>query len=919
MKKLRDLLGKERLFFDGGTGTVLQGMGLKPGELPETWNIKHPDRIVQLHYNYFKAGSNIVNTNTFGAFITKFPLELERLVAAAIENANTARDKIQQENPDGNYFIAFDIGSCGKLLKPMGDLDFEDCINLFKKTFRAAFKYAKPENNLARPKIDCVMIETMNDGYESKAAVLAAKEVMEELGLLENAKSEPVTSECPDYRGSLPIIVSNVYDKECRTLSGSCPETMVAMLEGLGVEVVGVNCSLGPLEMKPTIERLCRAASVPVLVKPNAGLPKVVDGKTVFDVPAPQFVEAMEELAKIGPMVLGGCCGTTPEYIKGIVDKLGGGSLPLAPAVPASATPSSGEKDSASAVLRSETANAAGTSSPQPTNALAAFPATPPLDNVSTDDVVGCVTSNTQIVYFGSSYPTVLIGERINPTGKKKFKEALRNKDIPYIISQGLEQEEAGAQVLDVNVGLPEIDEKEMMLQVMEELQSVTNLPLQIDTTNTQVMEAALRRYNGKAMINSVNGKQEVMDAVFPLVKKYGGLLVALTLDEDGIPDNSAKRIEIARKIYAEAEKYGISKKDIIIDPLAMAVSSDTKAGLATLETVRAIHQMGGLTSLGISNVSFGLPMREFVTATFFTMAMQNGLSAAIMNPLQQEMKKAWHTTTLLLGKDENCANYIEWTAQASVQTITQNVTACAGGVAGGGNHPQEGVADKTSNAAEISSNSENKETGCVSPLSHAIIKGLKTEAANITRELLTNTDSLEIINEHLIPGLDYVGKRFEAKTMYLPQLLMAAEAAKSAFGEIRSFMERSGKKGKPKGKIIIATVKGDIHDIGKNIVKVLLENYDFEVIDLGKDVPPESVVEACKKDKVQLVGLSALMTTTVVSMEETIKLLRKECPWAKVCVGGAVMTQEYADQIGADFYGKDAMDTVRYAMEVFK
>ena len=872
MKKLRDLLGKERLFFDGGTGTVLQGMGLKPGELPETWNIKHPERIVQLHYNYFKAGSNIVNTNTFGAFITKFPLELERLIAAAIENANTAREKILQENPDGNYFIAFDIGSCGKLLKPMGDLDFEDCIKLFKKTFRAAFKYAKPESNSARPKIDCVMIETMNDGYESKAAVLAAKEVMEELGLLENANSEPVTSDCLDSRGCLPIIVSNVYDKECRTLSGSCPETMVAMLEGLGVEVVGVNCSLGPLEMKPTIERLCRAASVPVLVKPNAGLPKVVDGKTVFDVPAPQFVEAMEELAEIGPMVLGGCCGTTPKYIKGIVDKLGGGSLPLAPAVPASATPSAGDT-----------------------------PATPPTGSVT---VTGCVSSNTQIVYFGSSFPTVLIGERINPTGKKKFKEALRNKDIPYIISQGLEQEEAGAQVLDVNVGLPEIDEKEMMLQVMEELQSVTNLPLQIDTTNTQVMEAALRRYNGKAMINSVNGKQEIMNAVFPLVKKYGGLLVALTLDEDGIPDTSARRIEIAKKIYSEAEKYGISKKDIIIDPLAMAVSSDTKAGLATLETVRAIHEMGGLTSLGISNVSFGLPMREFVTATFFTMAIQNGLSAAIMNPLQQEMKKAWHTTTLLLGKDENCARYIAWT-----DSVEQGVSVQVKAVS----------QIETANAAESHLSATNESTGSVSPLSHAIIKGLKTDAATITRELLTNTDSLEIINEHLIPGLDYVGKRFEAKTMYLPQLLMAAEAAKSAFGEIRSFMEQSGKKGEPKGKIIIATVKGDIHDIGKNIVKVLLENYDFEVIDLGKDVPPETVVEACKKDHVQLVGLSALMTTTVVSMEETIKLLRKECPWAKVCVGGAVMTQEYSDQIGADFYGKDAMDTVRYAMKVFK
>ena len=882
MKKLKDILGKEPLFFDGGTGTILQSQGLKPGELPETWNLKHQDRIEQLHYNYFAAGANIIKTDTFGAFITKFPLELERIIKSAIENANAARDKLSDKKD--NLFIAFDISSTGKLLKPMGDLDFEDCVNLYKKTFQIALPLAKDG------KIDSILIETMNDGYETKAAVLAAKEIMEELGIVGS---------------DLPIMVTNVYDKECRTLSGSTPETMVAMLEGLGVDAIGVNCSLGPEDMIPAVERLCKAASVPVIVNPNAGLPKVVGGKTVFDVSAGDFVKSMEKIAAIPSRcakILGGCCGTTPEYIQGIQEKLGGGSLPLAPAVPASATPSSGEKDSASAVLQSETANATGTSSPQPTNALAAFPATPP-----TDSVIGCVSSNSQIVYFGGNNPTVLIGERINPTGKKKFKEALRNKDIPYIIHQGIEQEEAGAQVLDVNVGLPEIDEKEMMLTVMEELQSVTTLPLQIDTTNTQVMEAALRRYNGKAMINSVNGKQEVMDAVFPLVKKYGGLVVALTLDEDGIPETSARRIEIARKIYAEAEKYGIAKKDIIIDPLAMAVSSDTKAGLATLETVRAVHEMGGLTSLGISNVSFGLPMREFVTASFFTMAMQNGLSAAIMNPLQQEMKKAWHTTTLLLGKDENCTNYIGWTAQASVQSITLNNSACA-----------SSFDTKTAHAVSTNSSLENKQTGCVSPLSNAIIKGLKNDAAAITRELLTNTDSLEIINEHLIPGLDYVGKRFEQKTMYLPQLLMAAEAAKSAFAEIRSFMEQSGKKGEPKGKIIIATVKGDIHDIGKNIVKVLLENYDFEVIDLGKDVPPETVVEACKKDKVQLVGLSALMTTTVVSMEETIKLLRKECPWAKICVGGAVMTQEYADQIGADFYGKDAMDTVRYAMKVF-
>jgi len=856
MKKLCDILGKELLFFDGGTGTVLQGMGLKPGELPETWNIKYPDRIVQLHYNYFAAGSNIVNTNTFGAFITKFPLELERLITAAIDNANAARDKILAENPNGNYYIAFDIGSCGKLLKPMGDLDFEDCVKLFKKTFRAAFD----------KKIDCVMIETMNDGYESKAAVLAAKETMEELGIAE---------------GTLPIIVSNVYDKECRTLSGSCPETMVAMLEGLGVSAVGVNCSLGPLEMKPTVERLCRAASVPVLVKPNAGLPKVVDGKTVFDVEAPEFVEAMKELAALGPMILGGCCGTTPEYIKGISSEIIGGSLPLAPepvvstgsTTGSSATPSNGG---------------------DPRNAPA----------------IGCVSSNTKVVYFGGPNRPVLIGERINPTGKKKFKEALRAGDIPYIIHQGMEQEAAGAQVLDVNVGLPEIDEKEMMLRVLEELQNVTTLPLQIDTTKPDVMEAALRRYNGKAMINSVNGKQEIMDTVFPLVKKYGGLVVALTLDEDGIPEDSARRVEIAKKIYKEAEKYGIKKSDIIIDPLAMAVSSDSRAGIATMETVRAIHEMGGLTSLGISNVSFGLPLREFVTASFFTLCMGAGLSAAIMNPLQGEMIKAWKCYNLLSGRDENCTDYIEWST-VEAERLAANAAAAAAGGATGGNPPVRGGSEQRS-ASE-------GETSPTSNLSNAIIHGLKTDAAAATRELLKTTESLTIINEHLIPGLDYVGKRFEKKTMYLPQLLMAAEAAKAAFGEIREFMEKSGKKGAPKGKIIIATVKGDIHDIGKNIVKVLLENYDFEVIDLGKDVPPEVVVEACKKDHVMLVGLSALMTTTVAAMEETIKLLRKECPWAKTCVGGAVMTQEYADQIGADFYGKDAMDTVRFALEMFK
>ena len=837
---LQKLLGKNLLFFDGGTGTILQSKGLKPGELPETWNLKHPDIITQLHYDYFTAGANIIKSNTFGAFITKYPTNLKKIITAALDNANKARKlaarKIKSQGGKAQeLFIAFDISSTGKLLKPMGDLDFEDCIKLYKKTFKTAFEAGKEKDN----SFDCILIETMNDGYETKAAVIAAKETMESSGL------------------HYPIFVTNVYDADCRTLSGSSPEAMVALLEGLGVAALGVNCSLGPVEMLPAVERLCAAASIPVIINPNAGLPKVVDGKTVFDVKAEDFVKAMKKILALPSVkckIPGGCCGTTPQYIE-LMKKTFGKTASRAPkkTVP--------EKD------------------------------------------ICVISSSTKVVYFGKNadnrrIPCVLIGERINPTGKKKFKEALRNKDIDYIIHQGLEQETAGAQVLDVNVGLPEIDEKEMMVRVMTELQAVTDLPLQIDTSSATVMEAALRRYNGKALINSVNGKKEIMDAVFPLVKKYGGVVIGLTIDEKGIPEKSADRLKIAQKIYKEAARYGIAKKDIIIDPLAMAVSSDSQAGLATLETVRGIFEMGGKTSLGISNISFGLPNREFVTSSFFTMAMQNGLSAAIMNPLQLEMKKAWYTTSLLLGLDDNCAGYIEWINKEGASLPL-------------------GSALQSSPTPSPRGSAPNTPEG--SALKNAIIKGLKNDAAAATRELLKNTESLEIINNHLIPGLDYVGKQFEAKKMYLPQLLMAADAAKEAFGEIRSFMERSGKKGQTKGRIIIATVKGDIHDIGKNIVKVLLQNYDFDVIDLGKDVAPEVVVEACKKDKIKLVGLSALMTTTVAAMEDTIKLLRKECPWAKVCVGGAVMTQEYADKIGADFYGKDAMDTVRYALKLFE
>ena len=879
---LQSLIGKEYLYFDGGTGSVLQAWGLQPGELPERWNVSHPDKITELHYSYYRAGANIIKTNTFGAFSTKFPLSekgadvaqrglsasesLELIIRAAVDNAKRARDRVEQEElssdeierlrrscllPEGTlpkdrpHYIALDFGSCGKLLKPMGDLDFEDAVTLFKGSMRIGLSCG----------VDAVLIETMNDCYEAKAAVIAAKEVMEERSV------------------SLPIFVSTVYDETGRLLTGADPETMAAILEGLGVSAFGMNCSLGPRQMAPLVPRLAATASVPVIVNPNAGLPRTENGKTVYDVDAEEFSCIMEEIAKSGAGLLGGCCGTNPEYICRTVNRTQ--NLPFAPV---------------------------------------------------TDKELSVISSYTHTVRLGGSNAPVLIGERINPTGKKKFKEALRKGDLPYIVSQGLEQEKKGAHVLDVNVGLPEIDEKLMMLSVVAELQAVTALPLQIDTSSPAVMEAALRRYNGKALVNSVNGKREVMEAVFPLVKKYGGVVVALTIDEDGIPETSAGRLAIVRKLYETAGHYGIAKKDIIIDPLAMAVSSDDKAPIATLETVRAVHDMGGNTLLGISNISFGLPEREIVTAAFFTMALQNGLSAAIMNPNSLEMMKAYTCFCLLSLHDPQCLGYLAFAkdyaeqkeaqkaAASSVQSeaALKQIASIAAAALGGAPLPV-GTA-----AVPPSGEKKNDGAGKESPLTQAIVKGLKSESAALTTELVKSTDSLVIINDYLIPALDIVGKGFEAKKVYLPQLLMSAEAAASAFAVIKEHLAASGKAGQSKGTVILATVKGDIHDIGKNIVKVLLENYDFTVIDLGKDVPPEAIVERCVAEHVQLVGLSALMTTTVPSMEETIRQLHEKAPWAKTCVGGAVMTQEYADMIHADCYARDAMATVKYAQEVF-
>ncbi|MGI6744009.1 MAG: homocysteine S-methyltransferase family protein [Eubacteriales bacterium] len=793
-----EFLKNHNVYLDGGMGTDLQRLGLIPGENPEKWNITHPQTIIDIHRQYFDAGSNVICTNTFGANSLKFNAEeLESIIKAALDNAKAARKSCGTRE---NKYIALDVGPTGKMLKPLGDLDFEDAVAVFAETVKLGVKYGA----------DLVYIETMNDAYETKAALLAAKENCD-----------------------LPVIVTNAYGDDGKLMTGASPAAMAALLEGMGADAIGANCSLGPKKLTGVVEELLEYSSVPVVFKPNAGLPKLIDGKTVFDVGAEEFAEDVAALVKKGVRVFGGCCGTTPEYIKALAAKTK--KLPPVP---------------------------------------------------MTDKNLTVVSSYTHAVAFGDA--PVLIGERINPTGKKLFKQALLNNDIDYILAEGIKQQEKGVHILDVNVGMPGIDEVKMLENTVLELQSVSDLPLQIDTSDINAMEAALRRYNGKAMINSVNGKEESMEAVFPLMKKYGGAAVALTLDENGIPETASGRFEIAKKILKAAESYGISKKNIIFDTLAMTISADSSAAIVTLEALERIRkELGCHTSLGISNVSFGLPNRDAVNSTFFALALSKGLSAAIMNPYSADMMKVYYSYKALAGLDENCGEYI---------AAAESFTVAA-----------EPVAVKKSAAEpEIASN-----------LQQSIIKGLKEKAAEYTVELLKTTPYLDIVNNEIIPALDKVGIGFENKTLYLPQLLMSAEAAKSAFEKIKEFTTVSGSAPASKGCVVIATVKGDIHDIGKNIVKLLLSNYGFNVIDLGKDVPCRAVVDAVIKHNAPLAGLSALMTTTVPAMEETIKLIREQAPFCKVVVGGAVLTAEYAMKIGADKYAKDAMETVRYAEEV--
>ncbi len=769
-------------YCDGGAGTLLQSWGLKAGEKPESWNITNPEKIMQMHRLYLEAGANIITTCTFGANRLKFD-NLEEIVTAAVRNAKTACEGY-------DAFVALDIGPTGKMLEPLGDFSFEEAVSVFSETIKIG----------AKAGADLILIETINDSYEAKAAVLAAKESCD-----------------------LPVFVTCVYDEAKKLMTGADPVAMIAMLEGLGVDAVGMNCSLGPKQMAEIVPEFAKYASVPVIVNPNAGLPRSENGKTVFDIDADEFSDIMCDIVKSGATIIGGCCGTTPEHIRKTVEKTK--DLPF----------SLPEKKSHT-----------------------------------------LVSSYTHAVEIGKN--PVIIGERINPTGKKRFKEALRQNDIGYILNEGLAQNKKGVSILDVNVGLPEIDETAMMVSVIKALQEVINLPLQIDTVDPVAMEKAMRIYNGKALINSVSGKEESMKAVFPLVRKYGGAVIAVTLDENGIPSSATERINIAKKIIARAKEYGIDEKDIIVDPLAMAVSSDPESANVTLEAVKTLHEMGIKTSLGVSNISFGLPSRADVNSIFYTMAMQCGLDCAIINPFSDEMMKAWHCFMALTGRDENCSCYIEFAdALSPVQTQTAAKT------------------DMT--------------------LDECIVCGLKEQAGALASVLLETRSPLEIIDGMIIPALNTVGKGFEEKKVYLPQLLMSAQAAKEAFDSIKSAIP-SGENNK--GKIIIATVKGDVHDIGKNIVKVLLENYGYDVCDLGKDVAPETIVDAVRSSGAKLVGLSALMTTTVPAMEETIKLLRKEAPECRVMVGGAVMTEEYASMIDADYYGGDAMASVRYAEKIY-
>lgn len=780
----KKLLEKDFVFLDGGMGTMIQSTGVDAGHIPELLNITNPDIIKDIHRSYIESGSDIIYSNTFGANSYKLKdsgYTVEQVIGAGVENALKVCE--------GKTLTALDLGPIGQLLEPTGTLSFEDAYNCYKQMI------------LAGSKADLIVIETMTDLYEVKAAVLAAKE-----------------------NSSKPILCTMTFEENQRTFTGVSVECMAAVLQGLGVDAIGVNCSLGPDGLYPIVEKLVKHTNLPVIVKANAGLPDPVTN--LFNVDPDEFAESSAKLAQLGVKILGGCCGTTPAHIKALVQKL-------------------------DRIKYTKSAYKA----------------------------VSAVCSGT--AYVEITEPRV-IGERINPTGKKRFKEALLNNDVNYILSQAIEQIQAGADILDVNVGLPSIDERAMMVTAVKAIQSVTNAPLQLDSTIPEVLEAGLRIYNGKPIVNSVNGEDESMNAILPLVKKYGAAVIGLTLDKGGIPKTAQGRFEIAEKIMNKALKFGISKEDIYIDCLTLTASAEQEGVMETLNALKRVKEELGLkTVLGVSNISFGLPNRELITRTFLTMALQNGLDLPIINPNVESIIGAVRAYKLLTAIDKNSVEFIKVYSQAVPQTAPK---------------------------------SDIKKVD----IFYAMENGLKDEGAKAVEELLKTTDAMDIINNYLIPALDSAGAKFEKGEIFLPQLILTAGVAQACFEVLKKELSASGEQPVSKGEIVLATVKGDIHDIGKNIVKVLLESYGYKVIDLGKDVDKQTVLDAAVQHKVRLVGLSALMTTTLGSMEDTIELLNDKYPECKTVVGGAVLTADYAKKINADFYAKDAKETVDIAGFVF-
>lgn len=795
---IKDIIGKRILFFDGALGTQLQAMGLQAGECPENRNITTPELLYRVHGEYISAGADIILTNTFGA--NRFKLDGQFSVNDVVNSAvSVAKRAVKDSGRD--VCVSLDIGPTGKLLKPYGELDFEAAYEAFAEMVRAGVSAG----------VDMVSIETMTDIYETKAAILAVKENCD-----------------------LPLTVTVSFDESGKLLTGADPAVVATVIESLGADAIGINCGFGPLQSFELLKEISKYTSLPLIICPNAGLPEIRNGKTEYDIDAEEFSLQMKEIAQWGAVILGGCCGTTPEHIRLTVEKC----------------------RSVECV---------------------------PVQNFDTS--VSLVTSYSKAVPLGKR--PVVIGERLNPTGKPKLKAALKSGDMEHVINEATAEEENGADILDVNAGLPEIDEAKLICEMITAVQGVCPLPLQIDTASPKALERALRIYNGRPLINSVNGKEESLETVLPLAKKYGACVVALALDENGIPETAEGRIAIAEKIVKRALEYGIPERDILVDTLTMTVATGNQNAITTLDALEHIsREMGLKTVLGVSNVSFGLPERESVTAAFLTMALQNGLSAAIINPSSAVIMNAFNAFLALSGQDESCLGYI-----SSARKVGESPIGAVSGSVGGGNHHDS------------------------SSLKGAIVKGLKNKAAAVTaEELRLGREAMSLVNEEIMPALDDVGDGFAQKTVFLPQLLMSADAAKAAFDVIRESMERSGEKRENKGGVILATVKGDVHDIGKNIVKVLLENYGFNVIDLGKDVSPDTVLQTARESGIRLIGLSALMTTTVPAMEETIALLRRELDACSVMVGGAVLTADYASAIGADAYCPDAMASVKFA-----